>query len=115
MPADRAISGGGSIRSRPLGLPLGLDVRQFATWIVRPTLAYLADGLPGFASDAAVELLLGTAAQESGFRYLAQLGGGPALGPYQSEPATRADVHDSYLRYRPDLERRVASLLAPHP
>lgn len=38
---------------------------------------------------AAVNLLLGTAAQESAFgTYLRQLGGGPALGAFQMEEAT---------------------------
>ena len=44
---------------------------------------------PRLCSDAAVELLLGTAAQESRFgKYLRQLGGGPARGVFQMEPAT---------------------------
>lgn len=44
---------------------------------------------PELASPAAVELLLGTAAKESGFgTYLEQLGTGPAKGFWQMEPAT---------------------------
>jgi len=44
---------------------------------------------PELASPAAVELLLGTAAQESGFgTYLEQMGNGPARGFFQMEPAT---------------------------
>jgi len=43
----------------------------------------------GLYSDAAVNLLLGTAAQESGFgTHLRQLGGGPGVGCFQMEPAT---------------------------
>ncbi len=44
---------------------------------------------PSYYSEAAVNLLLGTAAKESemGF-YLKQLGRGPALGIYQMEPET---------------------------
>lgn len=40
-------------------------------------------------SDSAVNLLLGTAAQESAFgKYTRQLGGGPAVGVFQMEPKT---------------------------
>jgi len=59
-------------------------------------------------SRAAVNLLLGTAAQESGFgTYLRQKGGGPALGVFQMEPATEKDIWCSYLVYREDLTETV--------
>lgn len=45
--------------------------------------------------------------------YLAQVGGGPALGLWQMEPATHADIWANFLRYRKDLRRHVISLLAP--
>ena len=52
-------------------------------------------------SRSAVNLLLGTAAQESHFgTYLRQLGGGPALGVFQMEPDTEVDIWNNYLRYR---------------
>ena len=52
-------------------------------------------------SKSAVNLLLGTAAQESGFgTYLRQLGDGPALGVFQMEPATERDIWSNYLAYR---------------
>jgi len=57
-------------------------------------------------SGAAVHLLLGTAAQESGFgTYLRQVGGGPALGVFQMEPATEKDIWNNYLdvEFREDL------------
>ena len=59
-------------------------------------------------SRAAVNLLLGTAAQESGFgTYLQQMGGGPARGVFQMEPATEKDIWCSYLVYREDLAETV--------
>lgn len=62
----------------------------------------------GMHSRAAVNLLLGTAAQESGFgTYLRQVGGGPALGVFQMEPATEKDIWCSYLVYREDLTETV--------
>jgi hypothetical protein len=59
-------------------------------------------------SDAALALLLGTAAQESRMGYyLYQMSGGPALGIYQMEPVTESDLWDHYLAYRDNLRRRV--------
>ena len=55
-----------------------------------------------------MELLLGTAATESKMGlWLRQLGGGPALGLFQIEPETEADVWKNYLLYRPELARVV--------
>lgn len=57
-------------------------------------------------SPGAVELLLLTMAAESEFgTYLYQVGGGPALGVYQMERKTEADIWNNWLRYR-DVERR---------
>ena len=59
-------------------------------------------------SESAVNLLLGTAAQESASgTYLRQLGDGPALGICQMEPATESDIWQNYLRYRGDLSAKV--------
>lgn len=86
----------------------GLDVDQFRALVVLPTLHHL-----GLHSLAAENLLLGTAAQESRFEFLHQVGGGPARGLYQCEPATHRDVHDNFLAYKPDLYRRVMELASP--
>lgn len=65
---------------------------HFRQLIVRPSLHEL-----GLYSPAAEELLLGTAAKESVFgTYLKQLGGGPALGVYQMEPATFYWLQDKW-------------------
>lgn len=62
----------------------------------------------GAYSQPAVELLLGTCAQESAFgTYRRQLGNGPALGIFQMEPATHDDCWENYLRYRPDLAGKI--------
>lgn len=59
-------------------------------------------------SDNAVKLLMGTAAQESHLgKYRKQLGGGPALGIFQMEPATFNDIVNNYLRYKPALAARI--------
>jgi hypothetical protein len=59
-------------------------------------------------SASALNLLLGTAAQESRFgTYLRQLGDGPARGVFQMEPATEADIWNNFLAYRPELSRQI--------
>lgn len=100
----------------------GLSPRHFSYYVVRDALARLSGpDVPGLDCEAAVELLIGTVAVESGFRALDQITGandrrlGPAFGLYQIEPATRADVHANFLRHRPALNERVCRLLAADP
>jgi len=71
------------------------------TLVIKPVLESL-----GLYSLAAENLLVGTAAHESGLVHLAQITG-PALGIYQTEPATHADLWDSFLRYRTPLGAKV--------
>ncbi|MBP2231789.1 hypothetical protein J2847_005108 [Azospirillum agricola] len=102
--------------------PSGLSVRHLALFVVRPTLSAISGpDVPGLDSEAAVELLLGTAAVESGFRALDQITGagdrqlGPAYGLYQIEPATLDDLHTNFLRFRPTLAARLSGLAASWP
>ena len=58
----------------------------------------------GLYSPEATELLMLTAAQESHCgRYIKQVGGGPALGIFQMEPASHRDLWDNFLIYRDGL------------
>lgn len=79
-----------------------LDIDQFRTLIVVPTLVKME-----LHSRAAENLLMGTAMQESTLRYIKQIGGGPALGIYQMEPATHDDIWKNYLAHRPALAAGV--------
>lgn len=59
-------------------------------------------------SDEAVELLMGTCAQESGMgKHRKQLGGGPALGIFQMEPFTYLDCYTNFLKYKTDLLEKI--------
>lgn len=59
-------------------------------------------------SDAAVELLMLTAAQESHLgTYLKQIGNGPALGIFQMEPATEEDIFRNYIQFRPKYKELI--------
>ena len=101
---------------------------EFRDRIIIPTLHLMGRR---FAGSAAVNLLLGTALQESGLRHLRQVGG-PARGVYQMEPATHDDLWSTYLmehialrdeashhaalvRRRKNLARLVSGFLGPVP
>lgn len=79
---------------------MGLDPREVRDFIVRPVLGILQLPSP-LVSE---RLVMGTAAQESGFGHIKQAGG-PALGLWQMEPATFNDLFYGYLRHT-----KVASL-----
>ncbi len=72
----------------------GLDPRQLLEIAIRPALRALG---PRWSTVSAEQLVLGTAAQESGLVYLRQLGNGPALGLWQMEPATFRWLRDGFL------------------
>ena len=77
-------------------------------YIIIPTLDYT-----GLNSASAVNLLLGTAAQESNLgEYLHQTNG-PALGIYQMEPDTHKDIHNNFLVYKSDLNKKILNLSFP--
>lgn len=82
-----------------------LDAHQFVDLVIEPALETL-----GLHSQAAVELLLGTALQESGLRFLRQLNDGPALGLFQMEPATHDDIHLNFLAFKPELRGKLEIL-----
>jgi hypothetical protein len=68
----------------------------------------------GLYSEAASDLLLGTAVQESGgFRWNRQLGHGPARGYFQMEIATHDDIWTNYLKYKHALGEKVKATLKP--
>ena len=82
---------------------------QLRDLVIRPTLQIVAPS----ARDEAVELLLGTAAQEShAGDYIAQRRG-PALGVWQMEPATEKDIWTNYLAYHPDFRLAISRFIVP--
>lgn len=83
-----------------------MDTQQLRELIIEPTLKEI-----GLYSEQAVKLLLGTAAQESHMgKYIMQVGGGPAMGIYQMEPATHDDIWDNYLKYKGELAEKIGRL-----
>ncbi len=87
---------------------MSLDLRQVRANVIRPALQAC-----GLWSEAAELLVFGTGVQESGFRYLVQIGGGPGRGFWQMEPATDDDIHETYLAYRAGLRGLVEATMVP--
>jgi hypothetical protein len=87
---------------------MGINANQLAEYVIRPALFHI-----GLHSEAAENLVLGTALVESHGEYIKQLGKGPALGLFQMEPATANDIWDNYLSYssRSQLRQDVESLM----
>ena len=74
--------------------------------LITETLKYI-----GCYSEDAVNLLLGTMAQESAFgKYRRQLGNGPALGVFQMEPRTHDDIVKNFLSYHKDLGKKILEI-----
>ncbi|MFA7177919.1 MAG: hypothetical protein WC114_11765 [Smithellaceae bacterium] len=65
----------------------------------------------GLNSNAAVSLLMGTAAAESALgKYWYQVGGGPALGPFQMEPGTEADHWQNFIAFNRKIKAVMAEM-----
>jgi len=66
-----------------------------------------------YASESAIELILGTGIIESRWRYLSQVNG-PARGFFQIEPDTAMDNCQNWLKFRPaEIDRCVYATLIP--
>ena len=86
-----------------------MDYNQFRELVVVPTLQSFRTQIP--YSEEAVDLLMMTAAHESnGCSYIKQING-PALGVYQMEPSTEADIWDNYLEFNTGIENFILYLL----
>lgn len=87
-----------------------IDPVQLLNHIIRPVLHDL-----DLWSPEAERLVLGTACKESECgRWLVQLGGGPALGVYQMEAATHADLWAHFI-YGRDALRVKLNKICPEP
>jgi hypothetical protein len=81
-----------------------IDLKQLERYAIIPALVLL-----GMDSPEARALLLGTAAQESGMgHYIRQVGGGPAMGIFQMEPATYHDIWRNFINNRPEIKQKLA-------
>ena len=87
-----------------------IKTKQLKDLIVE-CLVELEKAIPAIVCNkSAVNLLLGTAAQESLLgTYIRQVGG-PALGIYQMEPATHMDLWANWINYREFVYRGLMKL-----
>lgn len=83
----------------------GADLSLICREIVRPALQCI-----GIWSEAREQLVLGTGAVESAYKYSQQIGGGPALGWFQCERATHNDTWQNYIGYRAELKMKLRLL-----
>lgn len=90
---------------------MSINTKHMRDLIIIPTLYYL-----DLYSESAVNLLLGTCAQESGMGTYLKQNGGVALGIYQVEPATHRDIMKRYLfenvEGRRELQIRTSALIS---
>lgn len=82
----------------------GLDVDQLREYVIVPVHTRL-----DLRSPVADALSLGTALHESHARYIRQIKG-PAIGLWQMEGPTHADHYRNFLKYKPELKRKVIQL-----
>ncbi len=84
---------------------MGICADELRRYVVRPTLRHLKQWSP-----AAENLLLGTAAQESGLGFHLKQANHRALGIYQISPQMHKNIWDKYLAKDPDLASKIRGL-----
>lgn len=87
---------------------MSLNLTDVKTLIVAPALEAI-----GMNSPVAINLVAGTGLVESSYVSLKQIGTGPALGLWQMEPATHADIWKNYINAQPALTRTLKTLMTP--
>lgn len=75
---------------------------------------HFLEGLDMHSQDA-FDLVMRTGMQESQFKYLEQLGGGPGLGLFQTEPGMTGaeDTWYNYLVFKEEVRDRMKALFLP--
>ncbi|CAM3669191.1 hypothetical protein [Parendozoicomonas haliclonae] len=88
---------------------MGICARELRHLVIRPTLKHL-----NLWSPTAENLLLGTAAQESGLGAHLKMDNQRALGIYQITPRMHRSVWDKFLARQPELASKVRGLASQH-
>lgn len=88
---------------------MGICATELRQWVIKPTLKRL-----GVYSKAAENLLLATAAQESGLGSHLKPAGQRALGIYQIHSLTHRHVWDDHLAQYSDMASLVRGLASQH-
>ncbi len=88
---------------------MGICANELRQWVIKPTLKRL-----GVYSKAAENLLLATAAQESGLGSHLKPAGQRALGIYQIHSLSHRHIWDDHLAQRSDMASIVRGLASQH-
>jgi len=88
---------------------MGICAKELLRWVIEPTLQRIGVTAPG-----AAQLLLATAAQESGMGAHIRPDGQRGLGIYQIQGLTHRHVWDDYLVHHGDLASTVRGLASQH-
>ncbi|WP_020584909.1 hypothetical protein [Endozoicomonas elysicola] len=84
---------------------MGICAKELRHYVVRPALKHL-----GMWSPTGENLLLGTAARETGLGFHLKLANHQALGIYQISPRMHRNIWDYFLAPQPDLSSKVRGL-----
>ena len=84
---------------------MGICARELRHYVVRPTLKHM-----GIWSQTAENLLLGTAARESGLGFHLKMANTQALGIYQISPKMHRNIWDRFLAPKSELSSLVRGL-----
>ena len=84
---------------------MGICARELRQYVVRPTLKHL-----GMWSLTAENLLLGTAARESGLGFHLKPANTQSLGIYQISPKMHRNIWDRFLAQKSELSSQVRGL-----
>ena len=84
---------------------MGICANELRHYVVRPALKHL-----GMWSPTAENLLLGTAARESGLGFHLKLSNHQVLGIYQISPRMHLNIWNLYLAGQPELASKVRGL-----
>ncbi|GAB3101213.1 hypothetical protein G8770_16085 [Aestuariicella hydrocarbonica] len=88
---------------------MGICAEELRTFVIRPTLKHL-----GHHSDAAEELLLGTAAKESGLGFHLADDQNKGMGIFRIRPLTHRRIWDKFLIHNPPLASTIRGLASQH-
>ena len=77
------------------------DIKSIIDWTLKKIDMYSKD---------AASMVYTTGMAESKYKYLSQMGDGPAIGFFQLEPATMKDIMENYVAYRKPILESLKSL-----
>lgn len=87
---------------------MGICAKEFNELVIKPTLTLLSE--TGTTTTAQQNLLLGTAAQETGLGFHLKVNRGHGIGVYQITPKTHLAIWDKYLINYPSLASDIRGL-----